>query len=266
MVVFRLLARCQRLVEHFQFHCLNDIFALTKPEDQLIALLHTACCQTDPVIQIGKLIRPLFPVVPLFQLLEHADALLKPYILRLVQLILENVTSGVLRGDLHKLLVIIDRLYIFLCLDAQFAERIADRFAAGSSLICQQQHVLCVLIAPVDLIQIADGTEHHHALYSAPVNRIRNICRLRIISCCYQFLYFIRSYFIFKLIQGISLPIRCVSIVTHYYCLVYHRGKHLSKRKAKKSTRYSGHILCFLTTYRITLFQSLLPEPSSFCG
>ena len=48
----------QRLMEHFQFHCLNNVFSLTKPEDQFITFLYASGCQSDSMIQIGQFICP----------------------------------------------------------------------------------------------------------------------------------------------------------------------------------------------------------------
>ncbi len=65
VVISFLLGERQRLMEHFQFHRLYHIFALSKPQDQFIALLHTTSSQPYPVIKVCQLIGPFFPVVSL---------------------------------------------------------------------------------------------------------------------------------------------------------------------------------------------------------
>ena len=194
-------------MDHFQFHCLYDIFSFAKPEDELITLLHTACAKTYPVVQICQFVSPLFAIVPLLQFLQDPDAFLQAHILSLIQLILQNVASRILGRHLYKFLIIIDSRHIIFHLNRQFAERIADRPSAGSSLISQQKHISGILVTSVNLIQITDGAKHHHALHPPPINGIRNLCGLHIFSLGNQILYFIRSYFIFILIQGTSLPL-----------------------------------------------------------
>ena len=182
MVVLFLLGRGQRLVQHFQLHGPGDIFPLTKPEDQLIALLYTAGRLTGSVIQKSKLVRPFFSVVSVFQLLEYRNTLLETYPLRLIQFVLQNISAGVGGRRLYILGIILRCLPVFLHFQAKLAERIADGLAAGSPLIRKQQKALCILVSLIDLIQVADGTKHHHTLDSAPVDAVRDLCRLCIIS------------------------------------------------------------------------------------
>ncbi len=210
-VVHLLLGWCQRLMEHLQLHGLYHILALAEPQNQLIAFLHTAGNQPHPVIEIGQLIGPFLPVIPLLQLLQHADALLQAHLLGLIELVLQNEAARIPGGHPHEFLVVIQGLHEVLCLDAELAERVADSPAAGPALIGQQQHVLRVLIAPIYLVYIAYGTEHHHALHPAPVDGVRDFGSLREISLSYQGLYLIRSYFIFIFIQG-NTPLSLMAI------------------------------------------------------
>ena len=71
MIVFFLLLRCQRLMEHFQFHRLNHIFSFAEPKDQFITFLYTSGCQSHSVIQICQFICPFFPVISLLQFFQN---------------------------------------------------------------------------------------------------------------------------------------------------------------------------------------------------
>ena len=139
-------------MEHLQFHGFHHIFAIAEPQDQLVALFHAAGGQPHPVVEIGQLIGPFFPVIPLLQFLQHTDALFQAHLLGLVKLVLQNIAARILRGHLYEFFVVFQRLHELFCLDAEFAERIADGPAAGSPLVGQQQHILRVLITPVYLI------------------------------------------------------------------------------------------------------------------
>ncbi len=83
-VIPSLLFGGQRLMQHLQLHGLYHIFALSKPQNQLVALLDTLGGQPYPVIQICQLISPFFPIVFGFQLLQYGDALLQTHVLSLV--------------------------------------------------------------------------------------------------------------------------------------------------------------------------------------
>ena len=206
MVIGLLLDRGQRLMQHFQLHGLHHIFPLAKPQNQLIAFLHASGCQPHPMIEIGQLIGPLFPIVPFLQLFKDADTLLKAHILRFINFVLQNVAPRISGRCLHEFFIKIYRLHEILGLDAQLAERIADRSSPRPSFISQQQHVLRIIIPSVDLIQITDGTEHHNALHPPPVDGIRYLSRLCEVALRYQPVYFIRPYLIFIFIQSIPLP------------------------------------------------------------
>ena len=136
MIVFFLLLRCQRLMEHFQFHCLNNVFSLTKPEDQFITFLYASGCQSDSMIQIGQFICPFFPIVSLLEFLQNSNSFFQTHILRLIQFILQNVPSRILGRHLYKFLIIFYRLYIFFHFNGKLAQRIADGPSAGTSLVC----------------------------------------------------------------------------------------------------------------------------------
>ena len=71
MIVFFLLLRCQRLMEHFQFHRLNHIFSFAEPKDQFITFLYTSGCQSHSVIQVCQFICPFFPVISLLQFFQN---------------------------------------------------------------------------------------------------------------------------------------------------------------------------------------------------
>ena len=194
-------------MKHFQFHRLNHILALSEPQDQFVAFFHAASSQPYPMIKISQLIRPFFSIVSLLQLLQYTDALLQVYVLCFIKPVLQNIPFRVLRRHAGKFIIVIHRLHKFLRLDAQFAERVTDRPPARFLLVCQQQHVLCILIPPVHFVQIADRTEHHHAFHPAPVNGIRNFRRFSVCPFRYQRFYLFRPYFIFIFIQGNPLPL-----------------------------------------------------------
>ena len=136
MIVFFLLLRCQRLMEHFQFHCLNNVFSLTKPEDQFITFLYASGCQSDSMIQIGQFICPFFPIVSLLEFLQNSNSFFQTHILRLIQFILQNVPSRILGRHLYKFLIIFYCLHIFFHFNGKLAQRIADGPSAGTSLVC----------------------------------------------------------------------------------------------------------------------------------
>ena len=109
--IFALLFVGQGLVQAFQLQCLGDIFSFAEPQDQLITFLHTFAYLAHSVIQISQLVGPLFPVIVSFQLLQNADPLLQADILCFVQLILQNIFSGISGCNLYKFLIIFYCLY-----------------------------------------------------------------------------------------------------------------------------------------------------------
>ena len=193
-------------MKHLQFQRFNNILALSEPQNQLVTFLHASCGKSHSVIKICQLVCPLFPIIPFFQFLQNANPLFQTDILSFIELVLQNITPRVLRCYLYKLLIVINCLYKLFSFDAKLAEGVTDCSSPRSSLICQKQHIFCILIPPVRFIQITDNAEHHNALYPAPVYGISNFRCLYIIPLSNQFLNFIRSYFIFILIQGNSLP------------------------------------------------------------
>ena len=193
MIVFFLLLRCQRLMEHFQFHCLNNVFSLAKPEDQFITFLYASGCQSDSMIQIGQFICPFFPIVSLLEFLQNSNSFFQTHILRLIQFILQNVPSRILGRHLYKFLIIFYCLHIFFHFNGKLAQRIADGPSAGTTFICQKQHISGILISAIDLIEVADRTQHHDTFYTTPVNRVGNFSRLCIFSPADQVFDFFRS-------------------------------------------------------------------------
>ena len=193
MIVFFLLLRCQRLMEHFQFHCLNNVFSLAKPEDQFITFLYASGCQSDSMIQIGQFICPFFPIVSLLEFLQNSNSFFQTHILRLIQFILQNVPSRILGRHLYKFLIIFYCLHIFFHFNGKLAQRIADGPSAGTTFICQKQHISGILISAIDLIEVADRTQHHDTFYTTPVNRVGNFSSLCIFSPADQVFDFFRS-------------------------------------------------------------------------
>ena len=104
-------------MQHFQLHGLHDIFAFPKPEDQLVAFLHTFGGKSHTMVQIGQFIRPFFPVIPFFQFLQHGYPFLKPHILGLIQLVLKDISAAVIGSYLREILIIFHCLYDFPHLD-----------------------------------------------------------------------------------------------------------------------------------------------------
>ncbi len=194
-------------MEHLQLHGLHHILTVPEPQDQFVTFLHTAGCKPHPVIEVSQFIGPLLPVIPFFKFFQNPNTFFQVHVLRLIELILQNVAPGVLGGCFYKLIIIVHCLHKFFRLNAQLAERIADGSASRFSLIGQLQHILCIFIAPVHLIQITDHAKHHDAFYPPPVDHIRDIRSLAVLSFCYQRFYFIRPYFIFIFIQRNPLPL-----------------------------------------------------------
>ncbi len=193
-------------MKHFQLQRLHHIFPLAEPQNQFVTFLHTAGSEPHPVVKISKLISPFFPVIPLFQLFQNPYALLQLHVLGLVELILQNISARIPGRHLRKFLIKLQGLHIVARFNTQLTERIADCPSPLPPVIGKQEHIFGILIPPVDLVQIADGAEHHDAFHPPPVNGVRDLSRLGEILFLYQRLYFFRFYFIFILIQGNSLP------------------------------------------------------------
>ena len=117
LVIFHLLLFGQGLVKLFQLKRLEHVFPFSKPQEHLVTFFNTLGFQSDPVIEIGKLIRPLLTIVSLFKLLENRNPLFQADLLRLIKLILKNVPSRVLRRQLHKFFVVFNGLHIFFQFD-----------------------------------------------------------------------------------------------------------------------------------------------------
>ena len=73
--------------------------------------------------------------------------------------------------------------------------------------IGKKKNVPAILISSVNLIQIADGAQHHHAFNPAPVNGIRYFNSLRVLALRNQSLDLVRTYFVFIFIQSAHLII-----------------------------------------------------------
>ena len=227
-----LLGRRKRLMKRLELHGLHHIFPFSKPENQLVTFLYALGRKPHPMIQIRQLIGPFFPIILLFEFLKNSNPFLKPHILRLIELILKDISSGVVRRDLHKILVIFNRMDHIAHPDGQIAERIYDHSPGGMSLICHLKQELRVLKPPVHLVYVADGTEHHNALHPRPVNRIRNFCRFRIFFLRNQRLYFLSPYLIFIFIQGCHL---C-------HKLICERLRAACCNRSRKRNRYAHYI------------------------
>ncbi len=172
-------------MQHFQFHCLDHIFPLTKPQNQFITFLHTTGSKPYPVIQISQFICPFLSVVPFFQLFQYADTLFQTHILGLIKFVLQNIPAGILWRRLNIFLIIVYGRHKLLGFYAQLTEGVTNRPPSRFPLVCQQQHIFCIFVPSVLLVQIADGTKHHNTFYPPPVYRICNLSRLDIFSLCY---------------------------------------------------------------------------------
>ena len=167
-------------MKQLQLHRLQHVFPFPKPEDQFVTLLHAFGRKPYPVIQISQFIRPFLPVILLLKLLKNRNPFLKPHVLRLIELILKDIFSAVIRRDLFKILIIRHRAYHIPHSDGQVAERIQDHPAGRMTFICHLQQQLGVFKPAVYLIHIADCTEHHHALHSRPVDRVGDSGRFHV--------------------------------------------------------------------------------------
>ena len=197
-------------MECLQFHRLHHILSISKPQNQFIAFLHAFGGKANPMIQIGQLIGPLFPVIPFFELLQYRNPLFKPHILRFIQLILQNVLPAVIGRDLLKLLIILNGRNHFAHFYRKVTQRINDHSSGRMPLICHFQQKLRILKPPVDLIYIADCAEHHHALYPGPVYGVRHLRCFYVFFLGNQRLDFLCAYFIFIFIQGCHLYRNCM--------------------------------------------------------
>ena len=175
-----LLGRRKRLMKRLQLHGLHHIFSFSKPEDQLVTFLYAFGRKSHPMIQIRQLIGPLLPVVLLLKLLKNGNPFLQPHILRFIELILKNISTAVVWRDLHKILIIFNRMNHIAHPDRQITQRIYNHPAGRMTLIRHLKQEFRILKSPVYLVYVTDRTEHHHALHPRPVNGIRNLCRFRI--------------------------------------------------------------------------------------
>ena len=139
-------------MKHLKLHRPQHISSLAEPEEHLVAFLHTFGGKPDSVIQIRKLVRPFFTVIPLFQFFKDFYALLKTHFLRLVYLILQHVPSAVLGRKLNKLLVILKSLHKLSQLDGKLTQRIDNQPSPRMPLVCKQKNIPAVLISSVNLI------------------------------------------------------------------------------------------------------------------
>ena len=192
-------------MERFQLHGLHHVFSFAKPQDQLVAFLHTFGRKPDPVIQICQFVGPLFPIILFLQLFQNGDPLLQPHVLRLVKLILKNIFSAVVRRDLFKILVIFHRADHVSHPDRQIAEGIKDHPSGRMAFIRHFQKKLCIVKPAVHLIHIADRAEHHNALHPRPVDRVRHPGGVRVFFLRNQRFDFLSPYLIFIFIQGVHL-------------------------------------------------------------
>ena len=171
------------------------------------------------MVQIGQFIRPFFPVIPLFEFLKDCNPLLQPHVLRFVQLVLEHISAAVIGSYLREILIIFHCLYDFPHLDWQVTQGINDHSPCRMALIRHFQQQLGILKSSVHLIQITDGTKHHHAFYPCPVNCIRYLCRIHIFLLGNQCFDFLCPYFVLIFIQGATST---VILIRHNYPLFYH--------------------------------------------
>ena len=139
-------------MKHFQLQCLHDEFALSKPEVHFIALFYTFRGQPDPVIQICQLISPFFSVIMLLQFFQNRNAFFQADILRLIQLILQNISSCISGSNTDKFLVIFDCLNKLAHFYGQFTEGIYNGSSIRVTFIRHQEDFLAFLKTSVDLI------------------------------------------------------------------------------------------------------------------
>ena len=165
------------------------------------------------MIQIRQLIRPFLPIIPLLKFLQNCNSLFQTDILRLIKPVLQYISARILRRYLYKFLIVFTCLVVLPHLDTKLTQRVDDQSARRVLFISQKKNILALLKASVNFIKIADCTQHHHASDPAPVNFIRNLRCLRVLSLCYQRLDLIRAGFVFKLIQGTHL----INVLSLFY-------------------------------------------------
>ncbi len=110
-LVILLLHRCERHMFGFQLHRLHHKRSVSKPEYDIVTLLRALGGQTNPVIQIGKLICPLFLIIFFLQFLKDLDPLLETRLLRFQNAVAQRVDTVVFGRQLRKSFVVLDRCH-----------------------------------------------------------------------------------------------------------------------------------------------------------
>ena len=112
------------------------------------------------MIELCKLIGPFFLIITPLVFLEYTDPFLKGNLLGLVDLIKQDIASGIPRCHPDEFLIILDGGNHIVHLDRQLAKAVYYHPSAGMSVIGQKQYIPAFLIALIVLVDLAHGAEH----------------------------------------------------------------------------------------------------------
>ena len=187
LVIFFLLGRGQRLILHLQLHRLIDILPFAEPEDKVVTFLQTFCSHACFLIQLCKLISPLFNILRFLELFQRLDLLLHRRSLRTQNLVSQDILVRILGCDLHKIIVIIDSLVYISRLNRKRTQTIEHLTATFRAVIGDSEDTIALLILSIFFINIADIHQHGHIAHPFPINLIRCLGRLVVCAVFHKF-------------------------------------------------------------------------------
>ena len=183
----------QWLIQHFQFQCTLYIWPVSKPENQLITCINTLLTHPCFVIQISKLICPLFRIFLLLEFFKNRYQFFIRSPLCFLYIIAKYIFKGVMRRNLHKLIIIIlCRLKIFH-LDRHFRKTVNNHSSDRRAVICHQQNFPALLITLYFFVHFPSFYQTIYIFNLIPIDSICNIC------CLIVFLFRITGFHLIKL-------------------------------------------------------------------
>ena len=199
--VFVFLRFRQWLIKHLQFQSPFHIWAIAKPEYQLITGFNALVAHTCFVIQISQLIGPFFGVFLFLQFLKDGNQFFVRSPLRFLDIITEHVFQAVPRSNLHKFLIVIFCTFVITHLDCDFCKTIDDHTTNRRTVICQQQYFPAVLVPFCLLVNFSGFHQSVYILYFVPVYCICNIRCIFILLFCIKRLHLIQFQIVFIFIH-----------------------------------------------------------------
>ena len=214
VVVDLLLLGSQGSILLLQLQRLDHVFTAVEPEHQVIAGRQTFLDMIRLDLELCKLVDPSLVVLLLKILLQDVDLLIQGRASSLIDLVLQDIPVVVMRGCLHILGVVLDRLVKLAQMDRTFHQPVQNGSPQRASAVRAKQEDLAVLVALHGLIDLAHHYKSLHIADSLPVDRIRHPRGLRVILIRDQSADLIQFFLILSLIHNVTPDILAAGFIS----------------------------------------------------